>query len=218
MPAPLTDKLVPTRPGSGGGTGGRDGERHGGGDGGPGDGAPALLGDPARFGLLAFLGTVSMLFIGFTSAYILRRASADWQPLAAPPVLWLNTAALLASSGTLEVARRRLRGWDRTGAQLFLTVTGVLGLAFAAGQVVGWRQLAEMGVFLSSNPHSSFFYLLTGVHVVHLLAGLVWFTVVLYRLRRMALLPGEDGLGLFATYWHFLGALWVYLLWLLFVY
>jgi cytochrome c oxidase subunit III len=217
MPAPLTDKLVPTRPGAGGGTGGRDGERHGGDDG-PGDGAPALLGDPSRFGLLAFLGTVSMLFVGFTSAYILRRASADWQPLSAPPVLWLNTAALLASSVTLEIARRRLRGWDRAGAQLFLAATGLLGLAFAAGQIVGWHQLAAMGVFLSSNPHSSFFYLLTGVHVVHLLAGLVWFAVALSRLRRMALLPGEDGLRLFATYWHFLGALWVYLLWLLFVY
>jgi cytochrome c oxidase subunit 3 len=217
MPAPLTDKLLPVRPGSGG-PGGKDGEGRRGGNGDGGDGAPALLGDPTRFGLMAFLGTVSMLFVGFTSAYILRRASADWQPLAAPPVLWLNTAALLLSSGTLEIARRDLRSWDPRASQRWLLATGLLGLAFAAGQVVGWRQLAERGVFLSSNPHSSFFYLLTGVHVVHLLAGLVWFAVVFSRLRRMALLPGEDGLRLLATYWHFLAGLWVYLLWLLFVY
>jgi len=217
MPAPFTDKLVPTRPGTGD-PGKRDGERPGGGDGPGGNGAPALLGDPARFGLFAFLGTVSMLFIGFTSAYILRRASADWQPLAAPPILWLNTVALAASSLTLELARKRLRGWDPRGSQGWLLATGLLGLAFAAGQITGWRQLADRGVFLSSNPHSSFFYLLTGVHVVHLIAGLVWFGVVLRRLHRMTLTPGEDGLRLFATYWHFLAALWIYLLWLLFVY
>src|SRR5262245_54000547 len=72
----------------------------------------SVLGDSARFGLLAFMGTVSMLFIGFTSAYILRRASPDWRPLAPPSLLFVNTAILLASSLTLEGARRRLRGWE----------------------------------------------------------------------------------------------------------
>src|SRR6267378_2964016 len=90
------------------------------GGGGPsGQGTPGILGDPALFGLWAFLGTVTMLFIGFTSAYILRRASPDWQPLTAPPILWLNTLALLASSATLEIARRRLRGWDLSGCGRF---------------------------------------------------------------------------------------------------
>jgi cytochrome c oxidase subunit 3 len=185
---------------------------------GSGSGPQGLFGDPARLGLLLFLGTVSMLFIGFTSAYILRRASADWRPLAAPGLLWLNTLALGASSATLEAARRRLRGWDLAGAQRLTLVTGLLGLLFVAGQWLAWRQLAAQGVFLASNPHSSFFYLLTGVHVVHVAGGLAWFTRVFLRLRRMALTPGEDGLSLFATYWHFLGALWAYLLLLLFVY
>jgi cytochrome c oxidase subunit 3 len=177
-----------------------------------------LLGDPARFGLLAFLGTVSMLFIGFTSAYILRRASADWQPLRAPGVLWANTAVLVLSSLTLEVARRRLRGWDRSAAQGWMAATALLGVLFLAGQFLGWRALQSQGVFLSSNPHSSFFYLLTGVHGLHLLGGLVWGLVTVARLRGLAFTPGEDGLRLFATYWHFLGALWLYLLFLLFVY
>jgi cytochrome c oxidase subunit 3 len=159
-----------------------------------------------------------MLFIGFTSAYILRRTSEDWRPLSAPPVLWRNTLALLLSSATLEVGRRRLRGWDLRGAQAWVTATGALGVLFVAGQIVGWRQLAERGVFLASNPHSSFFYVLTGVHVVHLLGGLAWFAVVARRLQRLRVTPGEDGLRLFATYWHFLGGLWVYLLFLLFVY
>lgn len=183
----------------------------------PGGDGSGLLGDPARFGLLAFLGTVSMLFIGFTSAFILRRASADWRPLAAPPVLWLNTAVLLASSVTLEGARRRLREWDLASMRPLLSATGLLGGLFILGQFAAWRALRAQGVFLATNPHSSFFYVLTGLHILHLLGGLGWFGVVVMRTRRLALTPGVDGLALFATYWHFLGALWLYLVFLLFV-
>ena len=188
-----------------------------GGDGG-GEPRPSFGADPARFGLWLFLGTVCMLFIGFTSAYVVRRSSGGWRPIAPPPLLWLNTAALLASSGVLEMARRRLRGWDLPGARLALSLTGALGLLFVAGQLGAWRSLAGQGVFLATSPHSSFFYLLTGLHAVHLLGGLVWFAVAVVRLRRLTLTPGADGLGLFATYWHFLGGLWVYLFLLLFVF
>ena len=187
------------------------------GDGGSGDGAPGIIGDTARFGLWAFLGTISMLFIGFTSAYLIRRASVDWRPLSPPWILWANTAALLASSVTLEAARKRLREWDVRGLFPWVAATGTLGLLFLAGQVMAWRILAGQGVFLASNPHNSFFYMLTGLHGLHLLGGLVWLAAVLVQVRRMAYTPGEDGLRLFATYWHFLGALWLYLLVLLFV-
>jgi cytochrome c oxidase subunit 3 len=183
----------------------------------PGDDGAGILGDPDRFGLLAFMGTVTMLFIGFTSAYILRRASADWRPLSAPAILWPNTAILLASSVTLERARRRLRECEMAALRSALLATGALGALFVAGQMASWRALAAQGIFLASNPHSSFFYVLTGLHVVHLMGGLAWFGVVASRARRMALLPGSDALALFATYWHFLGALWLYLLFLLFV-
>ena len=186
-------------------------------DGGRGDGAPGIIGDTARFGLLAFLGTVSMLFIGFTSAYLIRRASMDWQPLRAPGILWVNSVVLLASSATLEAARKRLREWDLRAVMPWIGVTAALGALFLAGQVLAWRTLAAQGVFLASNPHSSFFYMLTGLHGLHLLAGLAWGAAVLVQVRRMAYTPGGDGLRLFATYWHFLGALWLYLLVLLFV-
>jgi len=174
--------------------------------------------DPSRIGLWAFLGTISMLFAGFTSAYVVRRAGADFRPFAAPSLLWWNSLALLASSVALELARRRLRGWDLPAARGFLAATGILGALFAAGQLAAWRQLAAQGVFLATNPHSSFFYVLTGLHGVHLAGGLVWFGVVRMRLSRMTLTPGQDGLGLFATYWHFLAALWLYLALLLFVF
>ncbi len=173
--------------------------------------------DPTRFGLWAFLGTISMLFIGFTSAYMLRRASADWSPINPPEILWLNTALLAASSLTLEFARRRLRALDLAGTARLVGATGLLGVLFVSGQFLAWRTLRAEGVLLATNPHSSFFYMLTGIHVLHLSGGLAWFAVIAARLRRLATQPGDGGLGLFATYWHFLGLLWAYLLFVLFL-
>lgn len=194
----------------------------GGGDdgGGPDRGreGPSTFADTARVGLFAFMGTVTMLFIGFTSALLLRRASPDWQPLRAPSLLVVSSLALVLSSLTLAVARRRLIGWDLAGSERWTWATGLLGLAFIAAQLGAFGQLAAEGVFLATNPSSSFFYVLTGAHIVHLLGGLGWFCLVAMRLRRMAFAPGEDGLGLFATYWHFLGGLWLYLLLLMFVF
>jgi cytochrome c oxidase subunit III len=212
----MSTGILERKPGAGGTLGEGPGDMAPG-DGGRGDGAPGILGDTARFGLLAFLGTVSMLFIGFTSAYLIRRASMDWRPLRAPGILWLNTAVLLASSGTLEAARKRLREWNLRALMPWTAATGTLGGLFLAGQVMAWRTLAAQGVFLGTNPHSSFFYMLTGLHGLHLLGGLFWLAAVLVKVQRMAYTPGEDGLRLFATYWHFLGALWLYLLVLLFV-
>jgi cytochrome c oxidase subunit 3 len=186
-----------------------------GGDRGPGGGG--LLADPARLGLWLFLGTITMLFIGFTSAYIARRASDVWKPLAPPALLWVNTALLLASSVTLEGARRRLRRWE-PGVVAWLSATGALGASFIVGQVAAWRSLIAQGALVSSNPHNSFFYVLTGLHVVHLAGALLWFAVVFWKARRLAYTPGQNGLGLFSTFWHFLGVLWVYLFLLLFVF
>jgi cytochrome c oxidase subunit 3 len=190
-----------------------DGAGHG--DGGTGGGG--LLADPARLGLWLFLGTITMLFIGFTSAYIARRASGGWGELSPPGLLWVNTGLLLASSVTLEGARRRLKRWE-PGVVVWLGLTGALGALFVVGQVSVWRSLVAQGVLLADSAHNAFFYLLTGLHVVHLLGALIWFAVVFTRARRLAYTPGQDGLGLFATFWHFLGVLWVYLFLLLFVF
>jgi cytochrome c oxidase subunit 3 len=186
-------------------------------DGDGGGGAPTGW-DPARFGLWAFLGTVSMLFIGFTSAYIVRRTAIDWRALPAPRLLWWNTAALLLSSVALERARERWRAQDGRGVASWLTATGVLALLFVAGQFRAWRVLGALGYFLASNPHSSFFYLLSGVHVVHVGGGLLWFLSVLWALRAHGALSAKAGrsLSLLATYWHFLGALWLYVAFLIF--
>jgi cytochrome c oxidase subunit III len=181
------------------------------------DGPHGILGDPERFGLLAFLATVAMMFIGLTSAYLVRRTAADWLPLPAPTILWWNTAALLSSSVLLEGARRGLRRVDLVGARRALGAAGLLGLAFAFGQLRAWRILTAEGLTLASNPHNSFFYVLSGLHVLHLSGGLIWWAVAFRRLQRLSFAPEQDTLRLLATYWHFLAALWLYLLYVLFV-
>jgi cytochrome c oxidase subunit III len=173
--------------------------------------------DAAHLGLWLFLGTVSMLFIGFTSAFVVRRASADWVPVHAPAILWLNTGVLLLSSGALENARRALRARRHASLSAWITLTGGLGLLFVVGQLGAWTTLAAQGLYLSSNPWNSFFYLLTGVHVVHVAAALLWYTAVFVRIQRRRYEPGRDALSLFATFWHFLAGVWVYLLFVLFV-
>jgi cytochrome c oxidase subunit 3 len=205
---------VPLAPRAGGPAGAGPLDRDGG------DGGWNAGFDPARFGLMAFLGTVSMLFIGFTSAYIVRRTALDWRAIPAPRLLWWNTAALLLSSVSVEAARRRRQGLDRSGLLRWLAVTALLASLFVAGQIEAWRRLAALGFFLSSNPHSSFFYLLSGVHLLHLGGGLVWFALVLFRLRgtRYASPAGGSSLALFATYWHFLGLLWLYVVLLIFAF
>ena len=144
--------------------------------------------------LMAFLCTVVMLFAAFTAAYLIRRSGADWQRLSMPSILWVTTAVLLASSVTIELARR-------SGSRRWLAATLVLGAVFLAGQLLAWRALATAGVFLPTHPHSSFFYMLTAVHAVHLIGGIVALALVAARGGRA---------GLCATYWHFVDGVWLY--------
>lgn len=151
-----------------------------------------------QVGLFAFLATVAMLFTAFTAAYVIRRSGPDWAPIELPPLVWPNTALLLASSVTVEMARKRGRAW--------LAATGVLGIVFALGQIAVLLRLAAAGVFLASSPHASFVYVLAGVHGAHLAGGLG-------AIGRTWSRP--HAVPLFATYWHFLGAIWLYILLLL---
>jgi cytochrome c oxidase subunit 3 len=149
---------------------------------------------------LAVLATVVMLFAAFTSAYLIRRTSADWNRFTLPPIMLLNTIVLLASSVTLELARHRSRGW--------LTPTIALGVTFLICQIVAWSILASRGLFLPTSPYASFLYMLSAVHGVHLIGGL---GALLYASSRPSVF------NLCAMFWHFLGGLWVYIMVLLWV-
>lgn len=171
----------------------------------------------AQLGLWALLATLSMLFAGFTSAYLVRRAARDWQPISLPAILWFNTGLLVSSSITLEVARAYMRRWRTEALKGWLLVTTLLGLGFLVGQLFAWKQLAAQGVYVPTSPHSSFFYMLTGVHGVHLLGGILALFFALGRVLRSRWSPAQpNALNLCATYWHFVDALWLYLLVLMF--
>lgn len=188
-----------------------------------GERSPAARGNlsvtSGQFGLWAFLATVAMLFAGFTSAYLVRQTTgSDWSSLPVPPVLYFNTAALFASSLTLERARAELRRTQPAAAKGWLAATLALGLVFLFGQLLAWRGLAAYGLFLPSNPHASFFYVLTAVHAAHVLGGLVALVVTsLAAWRNRVARPADHRLKLCAIYWHFVGGAWLYLFLVLFV-
>ncbi len=200
----------PTPP-PGGGDDGDDGKRRRQG------GRPS----PNRYYTGITLGIVSILmfFMALASAFLVRRGtSGDWIPVHLPAVLWLNTLALIASSFTLERARRSLSRLDVSGFRKLWALTTGLGALFLIGQFVAWRQLVAQGVFMASNPASSFFYIFTAAHGVHLLGGvgaLVYVLVRKFDNNRSIALPTAAEVA--SYYWHFMDGLWVFLLALLYL-
>lgn len=163
-----------------------------------------------------------MTFAALTSALVVRRGgAADWRHLPLPPILLLNTAFLFASSVTLEIARRRVAAFARglaptkAVALRWLYLTLGLGLAFVAGQYIAWLQLKAEGLYLATNPSSSFFYVLTAAHVLHVLGGLGGLVLVIGRFSRSIPTLRRSTLDTVSYYWHFMDVLWVYLLLLL---
>ena len=175
--------------------------------------------DPAQTGIWVALAAITMSFAALTSALVVRQGSAlDWRHIALPPILYLNTLVLLASSGTLELTRRRLANAHRLGGQVaepmrWLVITLSLGLLFVAGQYVAWLRLKSEGLYLATNPSSSFFYVFTGVHAVHVLGGLCGLAYVINKLKRSIL--RRNTFVAASQYWHFMDILWLYLLFVL---
>lgn len=185
----------------------------------------ATKGIPSQTGVWVAVSAIAMSFAALTSALVVRQGSgADWQRFALPRILYLDTLILVASSYTLELARKRfaaralLRSGDgakartlRSNGLYWLNITLTLGLFFVVGQVLAWQRLASQGLFLATSPSSSFFYLLTAMHGLHLLGGVLGLIYVGYRLRHNAR-NAQTSLGTAAVYWHFVDLLWVYLL------
>ena len=170
-----------------------------------------------RTGMVLALIGISMLFFAFTSAYFVRAGLGDdWVPIGLPPLLWWNASLLLASSVTIELTRKALNQGLRARCNTWLGLTALLGAAFLVGQWVVWGQLADRGIYLATNPSSSFFYLLTGAHAIHLLGGLVALLYIVWEAWRYRLGPAKRTLvEVTAIYWHFMDGLWIYILLLL---
>jgi cytochrome c oxidase subunit 3 len=166
------------------------------------------------------LGIVSILmfFMALASAFLVRRGtSSDWTPVHLPPILWLNTVVLLASSASMEFAHRRLAHTDVSGFRKLWIITTGLGVCFLAGQLVAWKELANQGVFIASNPASSFFYVFTAAHAVHLFGGIGALFFVSVRKFERARISLSAASEIVSYYWHFMDALWVFLLALLYL-
>ena len=147
----------------------------------------------------------------------------DWRPLTVPTILWFNTLLLLFSSITIEVARRHnfyeawvMEEWlglgrpTRAASLPWLIITLLLGLGFLLGQYRAWQQLNAQGIFLTGNPSSSFFFLVTGAHAVHLAGGilaLMWAGISTFGSRPLE--SRQIATDLTAWYWHAMGGLWV---------
>jgi cytochrome c oxidase subunit 3 len=174
---------------------------------------------PASTGIWVGLAAITMTFAAFTSALIVRQGSApDWQHFTLPSVLYLNSLIIIASSVTLEIARRQISSFmaaKTVGAApaRWLYITLFLGLLFVAGQTFAWLQLRAQGFGLSTNISYSFFYVLTVAHAIHLLGGLGGLVRVISKVNHSVL--RRSTLNATSLYWHFMGALWLYLLLLL---
>ena len=165
-------------------------------------------------GLMVLLAATTMAFAAFTSAFVVRRGmSNDWVAFPLPRILWANTVVLVASSTALELARRALKSGRRGIFNRYWTVGTVLGLWFLLGQGYAWRELREAGIFVASNPSSSFFYLLTAAHAVHILGGLSALVYVDIQALSLRLGPTKrTAVDVSALFWHFIDGLWIYLM------
>jgi len=193
-----------------------------GGDGGGNDegkNRPKRQPSPNRYytGIAIGIVSVLMFFMALASAFLVRKGGPDWVPVHIPWLLWLNTAVLATSSGTLEMARKRLAHADVGGFRNLWLMTTVLGVVFLAGQLVAWRMLVGQGIYLASNPASSFFYIFTGAHALHLIGGVGALIYVARRNFDAAKLTRSVAAEVTSYYWHFMDGLWLFLLALLYL-
>ena len=165
-----------------------------------------------RLALVVLIAVIASLFGLFLSAYLMRMQYADWRPMPEPSLLWGTTGILVLCSVVLQGACFAARSGRDEVLRTMLTAGGVLSFAFVAGQYVVWQQLHDLGYYLDANPASAFFFVLTGLHALHVLGGLVaWGRITLRAWTGGDPAGVRLGAELCAVYWHFLLAVWVVL-------
>jgi cytochrome c oxidase subunit 3 len=171
----------------------------------------------ATLGLRVFLAVVTVLFSLLILAYGSRMEFEDWRPAPQQTLLWLNTALLVLSSVAMQWARIAARRGELEGVTVGLVAGGAFAIAFLGGQLVAWRQLNMMVAFDITNPAIGFFYLITALHGLHLLGGLVaWGRTAAKVWRGLEVAQVRLSVELCTVYWHFLLVVWVVLFGLLF--
>jgi cytochrome c oxidase subunit III len=203
-----------------GGGGGGKGPPAGGDDGGDSDKRRRPnLPSSRRYATAILLGMVSivMFFMAMVGAFLfLRTTNNKWVPLHLPSIVWLNTVILLASSVVIEFARRRLAFGDLRRFRRLWSVATAMGMLFLIGQLVAWRQLVVAGFYVATNQASSFFYIFTGLHGLHLLGGICALLFVALRKFEKASVSRSVAAEVVSYYWHFMDGLWIFLFALLY--
>jgi cytochrome c oxidase subunit 3 len=168
-------------------------------------------------GLLATLAFVTVTFAALVLVFLLRsRVPMNWTHILLPPLLWFDTAILLASSIVYEIGHKKLRLNDQRGFFIWTRYSMILGVLFLVGQLAAWWQILASGQLVRSNPHSSFFFLFSGMHGAHILVGLAGLSVLLYRTHEPASGPRWQMntrvlANAVAIFWHYLDVLWLVL-------
>ena len=174
---------------------------------------PGVLARPAaKTALVVFLAVATSLFALFISAYAMRMHVGDWIAVPEPRLLWWNTGLLVVTSAAMQWTVAAARRGDADALRTALTATGGLTVAFLVGQTIAWRQLHDAGLYIGANPANGFFYLLTAVHAIHVIGGLVaWARTTLRAWRGAPPAAMTLSVELCAIYWHFLLAIWLVL-------
>lgn len=168
--------------------------------------------NPKKFGMWLFMVTVFMVFAALSSAYIVRRAEGNWALFELPALFWINTIVILISSGTLHWAYINAKRDNLELVKIATIITTVLGIAFMVGQYLAWGDLITNRIHLVGNPSGSFIYIISGLHGAHVLGGVVYLLILLNSTQKGRVHSKSlNQIEMCATYWHFLGGLWLYL-------
>jgi cytochrome c oxidase subunit 3 len=168
--------------------------------------------NPKKFAMWLFIVSVLMIFGALTSAYIVRQAEGNWLIFELPQLFWVNTGVILASSVTMHWAYVAAKRDSLETVKIATIITTILGISFLVGQFLAWGNLVDQRIYLVGNPSGSFVYIISGLHGLHIIGGVIFLLILLtstfkYKVHSKSL----NQIEMCATYWHFLGGLWLYL-------
>lgn len=165
--------------------------------------------------------SILMLFAGLTSGYIVRQADGNWMQFDLPAIFWYSTGLILLSSFTMNMAVNAAKNNEQNSIKTYLLATIILGIGFCITQIWGWNILREGGIYFAgslSNPSGSFLYVLSGVHLAHIISGLIFLFAVFFRAgKNYYNAQNTEGIKRCAIFWHFLDFLWIYLFFFLMI-
>lgn len=167
---------------------------------------------PYKFNLWVAMGSIVMLFAGFTSAYIVMRGTAKWQSFALPHIFWVSSFVILLSSMTMHLSLKNFRERNMSRYKILITLTAFLGVVFLVLQTLGFVHLYSRGIRLTWNVSAGLLFIITGLHMLHVIGGVIALLIIFAlaysrKIRTYSAVPVE----IVSTYWHFVDALWIYL-------